>query len=214
VSFDRIAPHYRWLETVSFGNALQRARTFWVQEIPWPHRALICGQGNGRFLCELLRIHPGIEVDCVDASAGMLNLARHRVLCSCPGSLPRVHFVHSDVLKWKPTGTYDLFVTHFFFDCFPRSDVKSIAAKLALAAAPKAVWLVADFVVPASGVVDRLLARVWLRAMYLFFWFAASIAADDLIDPTPYLEANGFIRAARTLSLGGMLKSDLFRAVR
>ena len=212
MSFDRIAPHYRWLETVSFGNALQRARTFWIDQLSRPQRALICGEGNGRFLCELLRVHPGIEVDCVDASAGMLNVARHRVLRSCPESLSRVHLIHSDALKWEPTGSYDLFVTHFFFDCFRRSDVKSIAAKLASAAAPKAVWLVADFVVPTSGVVDRLLARAWLRAMYLFFWFAASIAADDLIDPTHYLEANGFIRTARTLSLRGMLKSDLFRA--
>ena len=55
VSFDSIAPAYRTLETIAFGGALQRARVACLGEIGTPRRALIVGEGNGRFLCELLR---------------------------------------------------------------------------------------------------------------------------------------------------------------
>jgi ubiquinone/menaquinone biosynthesis C-methylase UbiE len=214
VSFDRVAPHYRWLETISFGNALQRARVFWIDKISPPHRVLICAEGNGRFLCELLRVYPTIDVDCIDASAQMLDMTRRRIHRIYPKSLSRIKFIHHDVRSWTPQNSYDLLVTHFFFDCFSRSDVKSIAAKLARAAKSNAAWLLADFVVPQEGIIARVHARACLRLMYSFFRLTTGITGSDLADPTPYLEANGFVRAAQKLSRAGMLKSDLFRALR
>ena len=79
MSFDLLAPHYRWLETIVFGNALQKARTCWISNIPRPKRTLLLGAGNGRFLCELLQVHP--DVDCLDASERMLQLARASNAC-------------------------------------------------------------------------------------------------------------------------------------
>ena len=79
MSFDALAPWYRMLEWVAFGDELQRCRVAFLKEITGPRRALIVGEGNGRFLCELLRLHPGVEVDCLDASDHMLRLARKRV---------------------------------------------------------------------------------------------------------------------------------------
>ncbi|HEU0207590.1 MAG TPA: class I SAM-dependent methyltransferase [Candidatus Udaeobacter sp.] len=214
MSFDCLALHYRWLETISFGYALQRARLCWIDEIFRPRRALLCGEGNGRFLCELLRAHPATEIDCLDSSAQMLDVTRHRVHHLCPGSIRRINFIHHDVRSWTLQNSYDLLVTHFFFDCFSRDDVKLIAARLARAANSNAAWLLADFVVPQEGTVARIHARAWLRVMYLFFRFATGITATELVDPTPYLEANGFAHAAQKLSHAGMLRSDLFRAAR
>jgi ubiquinone/menaquinone biosynthesis C-methylase UbiE len=210
VSFDRIAPYYRSLETLAFGNVLQRARTCWIGNLSHPQRTLICGEGNGRFLCELLRVHPGIEIDCVDASGEMLELARRRLLRTNPGSVTGVQFIHEDALNWLPQSSYDLLVTHFFFDCFRSSEVKSIVAKLAGAARRDAVWLIADFAVPPGGILARAHAKTWLRAMYVFFRCSANIAGSEIVDPTPYLEMNGFIRAAQKFSRAGMLKSECF----
>src|SRR5437016_5407100 len=50
MNFDRVAPHYRWLETVTFGSALEKSRNYWIRRVPRPKRALIVGEGNGRFL--------------------------------------------------------------------------------------------------------------------------------------------------------------------
>ena len=78
MSFDRIASSYRFLEWIVFSNLLQRARTAFISQTVDSRRALIVGEGDGRFLAELLRRNPDIQVDCVDASAAMIRCARAR----------------------------------------------------------------------------------------------------------------------------------------
>ncbi|MGH8101770.1 MAG: class I SAM-dependent methyltransferase, partial [Chthoniobacterales bacterium] len=186
MSFDRIAPFYRCLETIAFGNALQRARACWIEKLSRPGRALIVGEGNGRFVCELARAHPKIEVDCVDASQRMLQLARSRLRRLRPESLARVRFFHRDIRNWSPERSYDLIVTHFFLDCFPEGKLEEIIEKLARAATPGARWLIADFTLPGNGFAC-LHARLWLWALYSFFRASTGIEAQRIIDPTPCL---------------------------
>ena len=211
MSFDRVARSFRLLETIAFGQSLQRARVRWLETIPRPQRVLILGEGNGRFLCELLRVHPKIDVDCIDASERMLMLARTRTCQRHPESRPRVQFIPADIRNWSPPHSYDLIVTHFFFDCFPRDEVKAIVDKVARAAAPGAVWLLADFTVPPAGILPRAHAKFWLRTMYFFFRNAAGIAANQLIDPSPYLEEHNFFSISRQSSRAAMLKSELWQ---
>jgi len=211
VSFDAVAPWYRSLETIAFGNALQRCRVAYLSEVGSSRRALVVGEGNGRFLCALLRAHPEIEVDCVDASDRMLELARQRIQRELPRSAAQVRFLHRDVSSWAPPeNRYDLVVTHFVLDCFPEAELVDVIKRLARAAKPKAVWLLADFRIPARGSA-RLRARVWLAVMYRFFRLTARIPASQLIDPTPFLQAAGFTLARQRLFRRGMLKSELWR---
>jgi trans-aconitate methyltransferase len=211
VSFDLVAPHYRWLETVAFGNGLQRARTCWIDTIARPKRTLILGEGDGRFLCELVRAYPKIDVDCIDASEAMLQLARARLRRMHPESFSRLNFIREDILKWSPRKSYDLLVTHFFLDCFPGGELQAIIAKLASAAEPGALWLIADFTIPRTRFA-RAHAKLWLRMMYTFFRATAGIAAKELVDPIPYLDGYGFTRASENLSRGKMVRSDVYVA--
>ena len=211
MSFDRVARSFRLLETIAFGQSLQRARVRWLETIPRPQRVLILGEGNGRFLCELLRVHPKIDIDCIDASERMLTLARTRTCQRDPESWSRVQFIHADIRNWSPLHSYDLIVTHFFFDCFPRDEVKAIVHKVARAATPGAVWLLADFTVPPAGILARAHAKFCLRIMYLFFRNAAGIAANELVDPSPYLEEHNFVPISRQSSRAAMLKSELWQ---
>jgi ubiquinone/menaquinone biosynthesis C-methylase UbiE len=211
VSFDALAPWYRTLEWIAFGDDLQRCRVACLGEIATPRRALLVGEGNGRFLCELLRLHSEVEIDCVDASRCMLQLARERVDQELPGPGERVRFLHQDIASWTaPEHHYDLLVTHFFLDCFPASVLTGIVRKLAGVATDDARWLLADFCVPPdrSG---RLRARGWLAAMYSFFRITARIEASELIDPTPFLRAEGFALARQHSFRKGMLKSEIWR---
>jgi SAM-dependent methyltransferase len=211
VSFDRIARSYRTFETIAFGNALQRARVAWLDEIQSPCRGLVVGEGNGRFLCELLRAHPDIQFDCVDASARMLQLAQARIQNEHPASAGRVRFLQRDIRSWSPDARqYDLIVTHFFLDCFPTDQVAGIVTKLAETAADNAHWLLADFRVPGSTIA-RFHAHAWLAMMYGFFRYAAGIEARELIDPSLFLHRHGFVLEQQHLSRGGMLKSELWR---
>jgi SAM-dependent methyltransferase len=211
VSFNALAPWYRTLEWATFGDDLQRCRVACLGEIGAPRRALIVGEGNGRFLCELLRRHPGVAIDCLDASQRMLQLAGKRVERTLPGHAGRVRFLHQDIVSWgAPENHYDLFVTHFILDCFPEPALTGIIRKLAGAATDDATWLLADFCVPREGMA-RLRARGWLAAMYLFFRVTARIQASELVDPTPFLRADGFVLARQHLLRAGMLKSEVWR---
>jgi ubiquinone/menaquinone biosynthesis C-methylase UbiE len=211
VSFDAVAPWYRTLERIAFGEDLQRCRVACLSEIAAPRRALIVGEGDGRFLVELLRVHPEVEVDCVDLSERMLQLARKRVGEQFGDSCGRVRLQCQDINSWSPPEReYDLVVTHFILDCFPASALVGIIKKLARAATHDATWLLADFSVPSEGI-PRFHARAWLAAMYLFFRVTARIQATELIDPTPFLRAEGFSLAQQRLFRRGMLKSEIWR---
>jgi ubiquinone/menaquinone biosynthesis C-methylase UbiE len=210
VSFDAVAPWYRALETIAFGNALQQARVACLDGIGSPRRALIVGEGNGRFLAALLQRQPLIRIDCLDSSQRMLDLARQHVLQTHPAGIDRVAFFRHDAVSWTPNDRYDLIVTHFFLDCFSTRQVGLIVAKLAQAAAPDAIWLLADFRLPEAGFARRH-SHAWLAMMYWFFRCVAGIEARELIDPSPFLHAEGFIRQRQDLFRKGMLKSELWR---
>jgi ubiquinone/menaquinone biosynthesis C-methylase UbiE len=206
VSFDTVAPWYRALETIAFGNALQRARIACLNEIASRQRALVVGEGNGRFLRELLTRQPQIQVDCIDASERMLQLAQKRI----GHDASRVNFLRRDISSWTPTaGQYDLIVTHFFLDCFSEDQLGEIVTKLSRAATGNAAWLLADFHVPAQAFA-RVHARAWLATMYWFFRNAAGIEAWELVDPAPFLRAEGFSLSSQHLSRHVMLKSELW----
>jgi len=210
VSFDAIAPWYRALETIAFGNALQRARIAGLDAVGSPRRVLIVGEGNGRFLVELLQRHPLIRIDCVDSSERMLDMARRQVLQIVPQELGRVAFFQEDVRSWSPNDRYDLIVTHFLLDCFGTQQVGNVVAKLAQAAAPNAIWLLADFRIPENGLAHAH-ARAWLALMYWFFRSTARIEARELVDPSPFLRAEGFTLERQLLFCYGMLKSELWQ---
>ena len=210
MSFDAIAPWYRTLETMAFGGDLQRARVACLGEIESPRRALIVGEGNGRFLAALLKRQPLIRIDCVDSSARMLDLARRHILQTVPDEISRVAFLKHDVTSWVPNDRYDLIVTHFLLDCFSTQQVGSIVARLAQVAAPNAAWLLADFRIPEAGF-PRSQARAWLAVMYWFFRCAAGIEGRELVAPSPFLRVERFTLARQHLFRLGMVKSELWR---
>jgi ubiquinone/menaquinone biosynthesis C-methylase UbiE len=211
VSFDTLAPWYGTLEWIAFGDDLQRCRIACLEQIATPRRALIVGEGNGRFLCELLRLHPGVEIDCIDASQRMLQLARKRVEDELGDRGERVRFLHHEITLWSPPEHhYDLVVTHFVLDCFAETELAAVVRKLAQTTTEEASWLLADFCVPVGGVA-RLRARAWLAVMYQFFRLTAGIDAGPLIDPTAIMRAEGLALNRQHKFQLGMLKSELWR---
>ena len=151
MSFDRLAPHYRKMESVLAGKILQRARTAFLSETLNCRRALLLGEGPGRFLVELLKHNPKIEAHCVEQSAGMILEAR-RELKRHGLNEARVTFEQCDALSWKAAGgNFDLIVTNFFFDCFTRDQLKRLIPEIAASATHEARWLLADFRLPERG---------------------------------------------------------------
>lgn len=206
MSFDRLAPHYHWLETLGFGFVMQKARTRWIETVPPPKRVLTVGEGTGDFLHTFVRVHRNAVVDCVDTSARMLQSARLRI----SGSVNRVRFFNEDILSWTPLESYDLLVTNFVLDCFPRDELELVVRKLAGVATPGAYWLLAEFCIPKT-IFARTHAKIWLATLYWFFRTTTGIRAKRLVDPTPELQANGFVCLKRSEWRLGLIKSELWQ---
>ena len=205
MSFDRIAPHYRWLETLAFGRQLQEARLTFVRQIAPPRQVLIAGEGNGRFLGQFVRVHPAATIDCIESSARMISLARQRT-----GAAP-VNFIQAD-LRDLPLAAnhYDLIVTHFFLDCLCGPVLHEVVQKLASSATTRAEWLLADFRLPRSGW-RHLHAQVWLDAMYRFFRLTTGLETGRLEDPSQLLKATGFACLEQRRWRFGLIKSEHWR---
>lgn len=210
MSFDRLAPYYRWLERAFAGEKLQRCRVALLHQLPTPQRVLIYGEGNGRFLLAFLQCFPEAHVTVVDASAVMLRLAQER-LARHHVAASRVHFVLADALEWQhPAATFDLIVTCFFFDCFTASELEPLIPKIAASSTEHASWLVADFQLAPSGW-RRLYGRCVVALLYHFFRRTTRLSAHELVDTAPYLRGCGFQCTSRVEQEHALLFSACWR---
>jgi len=199
VSFDRLAVIYQALETLSFGGRLQACRIAGLSWIEAPRKALLLGEGNGRFLQGLLDRFPESHIHVMDASPAMLSQARQRVERHQPEDLDRVHFEEARLpdTPLEP-GAYDLLVTNFFLDCFDGEGLARLLPDLGRCLTSHGLWLHADFHQPETGW-RRLRARIWLAVMYRFFALTTDLEARRLQDPHPMLRDMGWecLRSAR-----------------
>jgi Methyltransferase domain len=210
MSFDTLAPHYRWMEFVLAGEKLQRGRTAFLDEIPVVRNILLVGEGPGRSLLECRRRFGNSPITCLDASKAMLDQARRQLNRRNHGVAP-VKFLQADILDWQPGAEiYDLIVTNFFLDCFRADQLLRIISKLGAAAASDAHWLIADFQMPAAGL-RRIRSRLILWMMYAFFRTATDLPARRLTAPDLLLERTGFTLHRRIESEWGLLHSDWWR---
>jgi ubiquinone/menaquinone biosynthesis C-methylase UbiE len=210
MSFDLLAPHYRWLEFVLAGEKLQRCRTAFLNQAREPSRILILGEGNGRFLVECRRQFRDACITCVDASHKMLGAAGRR-LVSHGFTGDRTEFICADALNWcPPPQGFDVIATHFFLDCFRPEQLERLVRKLSQVATPKANWWLSDFQIPATGFA-RFRAEWVHRLMYLFFRVVTRLPAQHLTPPDPFLRANGFVLQQRRVTEWGLLRADCWR---
>jgi hypothetical protein len=205
-NFDRIARFYRWMEYASFGPWLWWCRCRFLPDLMKSRRALVLGDGDGRFTQRLLAANPLIEVDAVDASSSMLRSLVRRA--GPHASRVTVHC--GDARCWRPDSLpYDLVVTHFFLDCLTTEDIRNLAATMRGAVAPSALWLVSEFAAPRSWC-GRVVAGRIVAALYWAFGWMTGLKVRTLPDYSPALRAAGFTLEKRRASLGGLLMSELW----
>jgi SAM-dependent methyltransferase len=209
-SFNLIARPYRWLEYLTLGKALEECRAHFLPQLGDRQRALVLGDGDGRFLAQLLARNSHLEADAVDTSATMLELLRQRCEAAALDADTRLRTYHSNALTFPLAGRYDLVVTHFFLDCFTQSELDTLVARVASTLAPGALWLVSDFRIP-SGLI-RHPARIFVRSLYLAFRVLTGLRTTQLPDHIAALTRTGLVCVVHRHSLAGLLTTELWKA--
>lgn len=208
--YDQLAWVYRFIEFLAFGRALERARFRHFDRLSDRKHILLLGDGDGRGLALVCRLAPHARIDSVDFSAGMLERASRRLR---PDDRARVTLRQADALTTEfPAHTYDAVTTLFFLDCFPDAQVGALIARLHPALTPNALWLHADFTLPAHGF-HRMRARLLLALMLAFFRWQTGLAVRALPDSEARLLSSGFHRIAVASWQGGFIVSSVFQRI-
>jgi spermidine synthase len=211
---DRVARLYQAAEYLTFGGALQAGRVMYLDQVADCRRALVCGDGDGRFLAALLRVNRTVRVDFVDLSAGMARLARKRVDALGAQASARTQFHAGDIRDFSGHDgeNYDLVTAHFFLDCFNEVEIASVARGLASVMQPGATLLLSDFRIPPSGL-PRHAAKTLVRGLYGAFRLATGLRVTRLPDYESSLERARFRKERETLTLGGLLAASLWKRI-
>jgi ubiquinone/menaquinone biosynthesis C-methylase UbiE len=206
-NFDRIARPYRWLEYLTLGNALQNCRTHYLSQLLDSHQALVLGDGDGRFLAQLLKHNPHLHADAIDISSTMLELLRQRCEAVTPEANIRTH--QSNALTAPLEGPYDLVVTHFFLDCLTQPELDSLINRIKPTLTPNALWLISDFRIPTGAM--HLPARLFIRALYFAFRLLTGLRTTHLPDHATPLTRAGLTQISQQHRLAGLLTTELWQ---
>lgn len=208
---DWLAPHYRWAEHLTFGKLLERCRFTFLGEIQSAKRALLCGDGDGRFLSQLLRLNSKVVVDYVDLSSRMADLARRRAAELGPTAATRVQFHVTDARLFIPPDCgYDLICCHFFLDCFPQQEVEFLVRKFADFSVPGGQLLVSDFAV-ANSWMHRWWTASLIRLLYAGFFLTTGLTVTSLPNCAAALSSENFFLQSEVALAGGLLRSAIWR---
>ena len=209
-NFNRIARPYRTLEYLTLGRALERCRLHFLPQLTHHRQALILGDGDGRFLAQLLAANPTLRATAVDTSSAMLNLLRRRCEAMSFSAKTRLRTCNDSALDHAASSKTDLVVAHFFFDCLPQSELDALIERLAKHIRPNALWLVSDFRIPPGPL--RLPAKLLIRALYLAFRLLTGLRTTRLPNHAIPLSRAGLTRIAHHHSLAGILTTELWQA--
>jgi hypothetical protein len=214
--FDRVAGPYRWMEYLSFGPMLQWCRCAHLERAAGARRALVLGDGDGRFTHRLLLQNPEVQVLAVDGSAAMLRALLRRA----GRNAGRVTTENVDLRIWEPApvatrGEYDpkhdLVASHFFLDCLTTDEVCALAGRVRKVVTPGAIWLVSEFSIP-EGRFGRFVARPLVWGLYWVFSRLTGLAVRTLPDHQSALRSAGFALIERRKLLLGLLVSEAWAA--
>jgi ubiquinone/menaquinone biosynthesis C-methylase UbiE len=163
------------------------------------------GEGDGRFLKRFLKANPNAAVDYVDASAGMMKVARRRV-----GADQRVNFIHADAGDGVASHEYDVIFTHFFLDCLTENELSRVVERITRSARDDASWIVSEFRIAERGW-RRGRSHAWVRFLYASFARVTGLKAAELPDHGAALRRHGFRLQKSHVANAGLLVSEVWR---
>lgn len=226
-NFDGLARIYRWMEWATFGPFLWNCRSHFLSDLGKCRKALVLGDGDGRFTARLLETNPQIEIVAIDASPKMLQALLDRA----GTNRTRVRILSRDIRLWQPevtTGStsqktsedpeenrtqdtgFDLVVSHFFLDCLTTEEVQALARKVQACLVPEGRWLISDFAIPHNRF-GNVVARPLVSALYLSFRILTDLRVSRLPEYSAALQQIHLIRNNRKEFLGSLLVTEFWQ---
>lgn len=208
LSFDPLARPYKWLEYLTFGRSLENCRFNFLEDTKTARRALIFGDGDGRFTARMLAANSILQADVIDISPAMLRLLYEKLP---PEAQARVTLHTADAREFiPPENDYDLVVSHFFLDCFTAAEISDLLDHITPNLQPGTRWIVSDFNIPA-GKFASYAGRIIIRSLYAAFGLITGLAVRQLPDYEKVLKDQQLELVQSKDLLGGLLVSQMWQ---
>jgi ubiquinone/menaquinone biosynthesis C-methylase UbiE len=197
-AYDRVAKIYDRLAKLVFGSRIVEAQEHFIPRIKPGSKILILGGGSGLILPLLFRINPSAEVSFIDASKGMLDLAKKKTFSTS------VNFIHGTEEN-IPELIYDCVITNFYLDLFTELQLKEVMQKLARRTHSESQWIVTEFVS------EKTWHRAFLKVMYIFFSITTGLDTKELPDWRRALKQHGFEAESDLHFYNGFILTSLYK---
>ncbi len=170
-SFDRIAKIYEPLEKLTFADRLQHIRCFCLSYTKDSQRGLLIGDGDGRFSKELLRSNSNIQLDSIDISPSMLEVAQQ----NAGEHISRLNAIEANATKHTyPKNLYNFIALHFCLDCFEQDEIDQLLPQIKGSLTPGGLLAYSDFQA------ERAWQKMLVRALYFSFRTGAGLQTKRL----------------------------------
>ncbi len=168
--FDRIAPIYDSLARFIFGSSIVQSQICFLSNLKDCKTILVLGGGTGWWLSDLRSLNPNSRIVFIDQSTVMLKLAQQKIKDD------HIIFIRGSVDEIPQSEKYDAVILYNYMDLFSNESLSLILNQIKIKTEKDSLWLIADFVS------EKLWHKVFLRVMYLFFYFFAGLTTQTLPD--------------------------------
>lgn len=210
IGYDSLSGVYDTLARMVYGNALRRAQTCFLNQVPPQAEVLVLGGGSGWFLEKLLVTAQPRYVMYVELSPKMLARTRARIQRKCPEMLPRVEFVLGSADRVEDELVYDAVAAHCLLDMFDGLQLQTIVGRMRRSLKPGGFVYFSDFRY-ATGWPMRWISRLLIWMMYRFFRWWCAIPARRLPQFSKVFDGAGLRLAAQRHFHGGMIQAQIWR---
>jgi ubiquinone/menaquinone biosynthesis C-methylase UbiE len=140
MNYNFIAPYYHSLSKLIFLNQQHKAHFLILDQLKDGDKILWVGGGAGKFIPEIDRLNLEIEIDYVDFSSKMIELAK-----KLKTTHVYINFITADIFNYKTENKYDVIITTFLFDHFTQQQAETLFERLYLFLKPNSIWFYVDF---------------------------------------------------------------------
>ena len=146
MNYNFIAPYYHSLSQLIFLNRQHQAHFVILKYLKKNDKILWVGGGAGKFIAEIEKLNLKLDIDYVDFSSKMIDLAKIEKTSNL-----NINFIVADIFDFETDKKYDVVMTTFLFDHFNQSKAEELFSQLNSYLKVGGLWFYVDFVQNQKG---------------------------------------------------------------
>ncbi|WP_291093877.1 MULTISPECIES: class I SAM-dependent methyltransferase [unclassified Empedobacter] len=146
MNYNFIAPYYHSLSQLIFLNRQHQAHFVILKHLKENDKILWVGGGAGKFIAEIEKLNLKLEIDYVDFSSRMIDLAQKEKTSNL-----NINFIGADIFDFETDKKYDVVMTTFLFDHFNQPKAEELFNQLNSYLKVGGLWFYVDFVQNQKG---------------------------------------------------------------